>query len=1022
MVKLHKLVITLTVGMLFIAASCDNSTNINYKSGAIPPKKAVDTYHVVDGFQVQLFASEPQIQDPTDMAVDADGHMYVVEMVGYPLEMNHRGKVMLLKDKNGDGVMDASVTFADHLMFPSGVMPWKGGILITDAPYVVFFKDTTGDGRADVRDTVLTGFAFSNPQVNVNDPIYGLDNWIYLANFGALWPHIYTKRFDDLGEKIRFWRAGSGPQLPKDANHKSVRFKPGEKKLQMLSSHSQFGMTFNEWGDLFNNYNNDHIYQQAIAAEYVGRNPNLLLSSAIAEISDHGRKTIVYQIREDSSGQLITTPQSTTATGGITYYSGGLFPPPFDKNVTFVTESAYNLVHADKLTPDGAVYRASRLTGKQAFLASTDEWARPVNIYIGPDGAMYVLDFYQKFIEHPEWMAKKVRKHGDLYAGQQMGRIYRITPTGTPNASWTTGLSLGDATPKELVEHLDDANRWWRRAAQRLLVTRGEKSVVSRLKEKVVEDTSAVGRLHSLWTLEGLNALTVDIIEKALRDEAPGIRRDAIRLAERFMDRSDALKRDLYAMANDPNAQVRYQLLNTLGYLNSNRAWEVRKQLLFQDIGDKWMRIAALTAEDVEPNHLLKAVMNHYGKDNSAAGSLAMTQRLSKYMSASGTQQEIATLFRFEEKKWHTGDYKLQKAILRGLLLGLQINQNQNLLTESDENRLVTLFFSSTVASIRNLSLQLLQMKRNTTNDRDIQAAAKQALKKAQDPSLDVAERAEMLKFLTLTTVSPYASPIKRLITNTESAQIQKAAITVLAQMKGVNSSRFLVTNWKSVKTGAKSTALKTFLPSKARASLLLKALTNGRIPTQDLGVTVRSQLMRYDDKSIRKKATGLLAGNLKGGVPDRFKKAFERLSQEVRHVGNLSKGAKIFKTSCAACHQIQGAVGTAYGPDLGTVAGWSNHQLLYNILNPNASIAPGFNLYTIQLKNGKRLTGMIKSKSANAIKLQTGPQSKQIINRKNVKSMKAIEGVSPMPKGFGKRITPKQMINLIAYIRESLD
>src|SRR5690606_35565560 len=125
----------------------------------------------------------------------------------------------------GDGVMDESVLFADELMFPNGVMPWKNGIIITDAPHVLYLEDTDGDGQADVRDTILTGFSLSNPHVNVNNPIYGLDNWIYLSHFGRIGMLKYEEEFGDLGEEIRFWNDPEGPFLPRNADGKNVRFK-----------------------------------------------------------------------------------------------------------------------------------------------------------------------------------------------------------------------------------------------------------------------------------------------------------------------------------------------------------------------------------------------------------------------------------------------------------------------------------------------------------------------------------------------------------------------------------------------------------------------------------------------------------------------------------------------------------------------------------------------------------------------------------------------------------------------------
>src|SRR5690625_1192535 len=170
-----------SLAVCLIIAGCANHNNSPFSKSA---EKALSTFELPPGFKIELVASEPLISDPVDMTIDEEGNMYVVEMHGYPLDVDYTGKVILLKDKNGDGKMDERTVFADKLVLPTGIMRWKKGIIVTDAPYVYYFEDTTGNGKADIRDTLLTGFALTNPQYLVNNPVYGLDNWIYLAHEG----------------------------------------------------------------------------------------------------------------------------------------------------------------------------------------------------------------------------------------------------------------------------------------------------------------------------------------------------------------------------------------------------------------------------------------------------------------------------------------------------------------------------------------------------------------------------------------------------------------------------------------------------------------------------------------------------------------------------------------------------------------------------------------------------------------------------------------------------------------------
>src|SRR5690554_5913737 len=432
---------------LLIASGCRQQTDTN----GLSLSEALSTFELAEGFQIELIAAEPLISDPVAMEIDEHGNMYVVEMHGYPLDKSGSGKVKLLKDTDGDGVMDQAVVFADNLKFPTGVMRWKKGILVTDPPNLLYLEDLDGDGQADVRDTLLTGFAISNPQHNFNNPFFGLDNWIYLANEPATTAKVYTEEFSDLGSEV-VYKQGKGPALPQNSGGRRVRLKPDEFQLEALSSVSQFGHTADQWGRHFLVSNANHIFHEVMPARYLSRNPELLISNATAAISDHGPAAEVYPVTQNPEHQLLTDLGVFTAACGITAYTGGLFPAPFNEAV-FVAEPVGNLVHVDRIKEAGATFAASRMYEKKEFLASTDPWFRPVNHYVGPDGALYVVDYYRRVIEHPEWMAEDAATTSNLYDRIDQGRIYRITPTGTPAASWTQSLDLGEASDADLVQY-----------------------------------------------------------------------------------------------------------------------------------------------------------------------------------------------------------------------------------------------------------------------------------------------------------------------------------------------------------------------------------------------------------------------------------------------------------------------------------------------------------------------------------------------------------------------------------------
>ena len=221
-----------------------------------------------------------------------------------------------------------------------------------------------------------------------------------------------------------------------------------------------------------------------------------------------------------------------TSACGITAYLGGAFPAGYDSSIVFVAEPVSNLVHVDRLYEDRASLSARRILPNREFLASTDAWFRPVNMYVGPDGALYVVDYYRQIIEHPEWMAEEVIQSGQLYNGTDQGRIYRISAADAEPGDATKNLRLGKATTAALVEKLAHPNIWWRRNAQRLLLDRKDEQAVPGLMAMAQNTNEPLGRLHALWALQGLEQLTPDLIKEALHDPVAGIRRNAIKLAE----------------------------------------------------------------------------------------------------------------------------------------------------------------------------------------------------------------------------------------------------------------------------------------------------------------------------------------------------------------------------------------------------------------------------------------------------------------------------------------------------------
>ncbi len=993
---------------LFISTGCHQQDKQKEYTGIGPvkPENTIETFEIEPGFQIELLTSEPLISDPVDMEIDEYGRLYVIEMHGYPLDKSGSGNIKMLTDTDGDGKFDKSTDFADGLVLPNGIMRWKKGILVTDAPNVMYFEDTNGDGKADIRDTVLTGFSLSNPHINVNNPMYGMDNYIHLAHRGAITTRNYENIFGDKGAEIYFPDHPDSPRLPKNADNHCVRFRPDDHSLEITSGNAQFGHTFDKWGHYLYGDNQNHAMAVVIDAQYVKRNPEFAVPGAVEGISDHGAAAEIYQITTNPERQLLSGVGTMTSASGITDYLGGLFPAPFDNNITFICESVSNLVHADKQHDSGATYVSSRVgIPQKEFLASKDAWFRPVNTYVGPDGALYVVDYYRKIIEHPEWMSEEAIKAGGFYIGKTMGRIYRISPVGTREADWPKGLKLGDATSKELVAYLNNKNYWWRINAQRLLMDRNDRSVIPDLVSLAQNASLPEGRLHALWSLEGLKALTPQIITVALKDPVPGIRENAVKLAERHLKSSPSIVSNLLQLQDDADAKVRFQLLCTLGFVNTPQAEDACHKLLFHDISDKWVQIAALSATSSSSGSLLPLVIKNYKADVPAYGSLV--QRLTTMVGNGNNKAAIHKLIEQATAMDTTGDWK--GAVLEGLAQGLRTNKLKSVAND-EQAHLVKIFFTHPSEEIRRGALDILKVT-GISNQSLAKASVEKAATIAQDVNIANDKRVDAVNFLALYQPAARVALLEKLIVPQENPSVQLASLQTLNLVPDLTVSKYILQVWPEMTPGIRDAALSTFMSNPQRINLLLDAVESKKVPAASMGWSRTSWLLNHDNDTVRTRARALLINKDQDKINKEFAKALDLKGDPVN-------GRMVFQQNCGLCHQVRGEVGVKFGPDLGTVQNWLAKDILANILAPNASIALGYDLWDVKMKTGESLQGIIASETSSAITLRIAPGQEKVINRQDIESLTVTKN-SAMPV-LTSQLNYQQMADIIAFLRQT--
>lgn len=995
------IVIILKIVIAALLVGCRQNDS---RVGGLTPEQALRSFQIAEGFRIDLVASEPLISDPVAMEIDENGNLYVVEMHGYPLDTKGSGIIKLLTDTDHDGRPDHSTVFADSLVLPTGIMRWKRGMLVTDPPNVIYFEDTNGDQRADIRKIVLTGFALSNPQHNANNPYFNLDNWIYIAHQGKVTPKVFVREFGDEGSTVRFPGDPNVSSLPQNANGRSIRFKPDSHELEMLSSWSQFGQTFDPWGHLFETSNAEHLFTEVLAARYF-RNPNVPIENAIQHIPDHGDAAEVFPITKKPQHQLLTDVGVITSSCGVTWYGGNLFPESFNR-VSFIAEPVHNLVHADRITDEGVSFKASRVYEKKEFLASTDAWFRPVNFYVGPDGALYVIDYYRQIIEHPEWMSEEAVQSGALYNGSDLGRIYRIAPLLAANLSWSNNLNLGHVSTRELVSLLGHKNIWWRRNAQRLLLDRQSDSIVALVNNFLHHATTPAGLVHGLWLLEGLKKSDPVLLTEAMRHPVAGVRENAVRIAELHLHEFPSLKPALLTLQRDPHPRVRFQTLCTLGFLSGSDVQAARENILEQNLDDYWVQMAALNSSPGIEQELLDWAVRKF-QSTETSGARSFLKNCASVIALSRNTPAIrrTILMAMENKK----DSWWQTALLDGLSQGLKELGSPLPDLGDQQERLASMIHSTDVPKRRAAILLLEHIGLGSASRHHFHEAAVHGV---LDTTQNLAYREDALRLLKLTHEPSDVLVLKTLLTPQQPESLQLLALDAYRALSPDQASRYLVNDWKTLTPVIRNRAVDIFLTDSVTVTILLDALEQNKIQATALHWPRMVELMYDDHPSIRRRARKILASG-----DSRVDEVVASYRSALSRDGDPVKGLLVFKNNCSICHRIGGNGGTAFGPDLGTIRNREKEFILMDILNPNRSIADGYELWKVVRIDGDEMHGIIASETATAITVRFASGEDHIVQRSDIAELVA-EETSAMPVGLDKSISVDQMTDLLEFLK----
>lgn len=796
---------------------------------ALSAAEALATFVVEPGYRVDLVASEPLVQSPVAIAFDERGRLYVVENRGYPdpLEGERtappQGVIALLTDGDGDGRYDTRADFATGLTYPNGVTPWDGGVFVTMAPDLLYLKDTNGDGVADERRVVLTGFnATRTAQIRFSHPTLGPDGWIYLTsglNGGRVTSTAHPER------------------PPVEFTSSDSRFNPRTGDFELVGGQGQFGLTFDDRGRRFICANRNPVWHVVLEPWELKRNPNLAFSETVQEVSTVGAQAAVWPLSRDLTTAsfhptLINTPHAGTFTSasGVHIHRGDALPEGHRGSV-FVAESAQNLVQRQILEPNGVTFRSRPARDGVEFLASSDTWFRPVFLADGPDGALYVVDMYRKDIDHPAYVPEASRPLFDFTAGRAHGRIYRVAAN--DRSSSRTAVNLADVPIETLVSNLDHPNGWQRDTAQRRLVERGDKTAAPRLRA-LAANGSEFGRLHALWTMDDLGVLQDEDVMRAMRDRSPGVRENALRLAERRIAASSRLIDSASLLVDDADARVRLHAALALGAANDPRIIGVLAALARRDGGDRWMRAAVLSGVRERTGAFLDAFV---ATPAAPAVRGAVMRDVGRLFGAAESVERCLTLI----VEICDPDVALtwQPTALVGVAAGLR-TRGMISATQSALMSLVSADTSQARAARERLTALIAR-------------AGELALLETAPAD----ERASAIELLGQGEWQRSGDTLLRLLDPQRPDAIQLAAVRALGQMRDPAAAASLVAaqRWQAYTPRVRDAVLTTLFSEDRLVSILLDAIARHDIAASTLGPSRWQRLTTHRNPSIRQRA-----------------------------------------------------------------------------------------------------------------------------------------------------------------------
>ncbi|MDB6052770.1 MAG: Membrane-bound dehydrogenase domain protein, partial [Verrucomicrobiales bacterium] len=976
------------------------------EGGPTAPEKAGALLVTHPDFEATLVAAEPLVQKPLSIDWDAKGRMWVAEAIEYPAHTDNSrlpgDRISILEDTNHDGIYDKKTLFYTNLNLVTSLVLYKDGVIVCQAPDIYFLRDTDGDGVADKKEVLYTGLGTSDAHAVMSNMRWGLDGWIY-ATVGYSRGDIYSG-----DRKRKFGAITDGV----------IRFKPDGSAFEEYSSKGS-----NTWGVdqaadgeiFFSQANGNHINHVVVPESLLGKAKYGTGTTSYKTIEDHNRAFPVREYNKQAYVQ-IDFVGGFTAAAGACIYDGGAWPAKWN-NTFYVSEPTVNLVHQDILSPKGNTYVASKDPERkdQEFFAGKDLWFRPVHQRVGPDGALYVLDFYNQAAVHNDTRGPRhgpnnaaVRPDRDHY----FGRIWRVQHK---QATKFESEDLSTANSDQLIRALAHPNMTVRMIAQRSLVEKGDGSALPALQKILTsKEAPAVQRLHAIWVINQLdmspakNNLFAAVLQN---DPDVAVRKNA---ANALATTQGTISTALFNPA-EPDARVRllsiiaqYNHFNyeKVGRLELPMFSNIVSSLLleFRNSPDNWSRSAILAVAQKSPTPFLSIVFANGSPEN--AGFLeAFASQIVTRATDNGLP-EILSITASAPAETSA----LKVAVLHSLesIHPTLVNWNPKL----RDSLAAFLLSPDKAVSFATLSLAL-RWDKNHILDPQIQPLIAELLnrfKQTQDPQ----ELANILKNLgPAMHFNPDVFPaIASVVEKGLPLSIQKDVVAALGIVWAPTSAAEMMKLFPYLHPEARDAAILVLLRRSDGAMALLDALQKRSVDLRSLSPLTLSVFKTNRDPLVRSRAEQVI-NELRGPELKEKNDLIAKFTPLVIQPGNVENGKKLFTQNCAVCHKFK-SEGKDLAPDLTGMGAHGPAELIIHVLDPNRVVEPNFVSTSIETLDDQSYEGILAREDKNAVLLRNASGDVEI-KRQNIKSIKST-GRSLMPEGF-EALGGESLRDILTYI-----